>query len=144
MITRRSVIATALGAAAFATGTAAVRAADAPTVVRGGSASQKSLTVVYLSADDCPACRSWERAKRPVFLNSPEGRKAPLREVSRRAVRQPVAEINWPRDLQWLPNATTIPRPTPSFLLVQGEKILAVVVGSGGFDREIVAKIRQM
>ena len=118
--------------------------ADAPTVIRGNSASQQALIVVYLSADDCSVCRSWERAKRPAFLNSAEGRKAPLREVSRRAVRQPVAEISWPRDLQWIRNAITVPHPTPSFLLVQGEKVLAVGVGGNGFDREILPKIRQM
>ena len=144
MTSRRRLIAAVLAAAALATGASGLRADDAPTVIRGGSASAQGLTVVYLSADDCSVCRSWERSKRPTFINSPEGRRATIREVSRKMIRQPAAEANWPSDLKWIPGAASIPGATPTFILVKGEKILAVAVGIRGFDDAIVPKIRQM
>ena len=109
----------------------------------GITSASAPLTILYLSASDCPNCRGWEQFKRPDFVRSPEGQRVPIREISRVSLGAPVATANWPDDLKWVQSATTVPQATPGFILIQANKVLTVAWGASGFDRVIVPYIRQ-
>lgn len=143
MLTRRQALTAALAALARAIGAAGPAAAQAPFVLRGAAPADVPLMIVYLSAADCSFCRSWEQSRRPGFTKSPEGQRVPIREIARKTLRRPLADADWPDDLKWIPSATSVPQATPTFVLVETDKILAIAVGTGGFERYIVPKIRQ-
>ena len=70
----------------------------------------------------CPYCRQWHREVGTAYQNSPEGRRAPLRQVMLRS--------GTPADLKL---ASPI-RATPTFVLVQDGREVGRLTGYGGAD----------
>ncbi|KAA5596256.1 hypothetical protein F1193_15820 [Blastochloris sulfoviridis] len=76
--------------------------------------------LLYVRDAGCPYCRAFEAQVRPAYDKTPEGRRAPLRQVEFRG-----------RDLE----AFTLTRPvryTPTFVLVEGGVEIGRIEGYPG------------
>jgi hypothetical protein len=99
-------------------------------------------TVVYLSADDCPTCRGWERSELPAFERSIQRQKVEWREVRVKTLRHINVKSEWPADLEWL-RAQVPESATPRFYLIQGERLIARGDGTSGWTKSVLPAIKQ-
>ncbi|MHA1525317.1 MAG: transcriptional regulator [Alphaproteobacteria bacterium] len=85
-----------------------------------GSASAAEL--VMYEQDGCPWCQVWNRRIAPIYPNTTEGARAPLRRVD--------IDEAIPQDLAGI----TVSRFTPTFVLVDGGREVGRIVGYPGED----------
>jgi hypothetical protein len=103
--------------------------------------------LIYLSAADCPNCRAFDQSRLPAFVASAEARHVQFREIKRDTLRRPPADGDWPDDLKWVPAAAGgAPKlsATPTFVIVQGDKIVLVASGNRNWDEKVIPMIRQL
>lgn len=100
-------------------------------------------TVVYLSADDCPTCRGWERSEFPAFEHSIQRKKVEWREVRVKTLRRINAKSEWPADLEWL-RAQVPESATPRFYLIEGNRLIAKGDGTSGWTNAVLPAIKKI
>jgi hypothetical protein len=100
-------------------------------------------TLIYLSAEDCPTCRAWERAHQPAFEKSAERQKVEWRVVSVKTVYNINQRSEWPSDLEWL--RTQVPKSgTPRFYLIEGGRLIAKGDGASGWTGVILPELEKL
>ncbi|WP_244670205.1 thioredoxin family protein [Rhodoplanes elegans] len=105
---------TALLLAAAAVATTAGR----PGVAR--AAAEPRATLLYVREVGCPWCREWDARIGPIYPKTPEGRRAPIREVEKRDV--PTSGLTLARPVRY----------TPTFVLVVDKAELGRIEGYPG------------
>ncbi len=118
-------------------------AAVAPALARPALAAGAKPTLVYLSAEDCPTCRGWERVYEPKFKASDAAKAVKFRTVMVRSLTDLREKARWPADLEWL--RVQAPRQaSPRFFLVHDKKILARGDGIDGWNNVIVPRLKKL
>ncbi len=110
----------------------------------------KEMTVVYVSAANCPYCSVYETGatsngykSKSGFLAAPEGKLVTFRQINTGNFMHTGDPKFWPDDLQWILGATYVASGTPRFVFVADGKVLANV-RLGAFVSEVVPRIRQL
>lgn len=117
--------------------------AAAPVLGRRARAADDKPTLVYLSAEDCPTCRYWERAFKAKFESSAERRAVNFRTVMVHTLRDTREKARWPDDLEWL--RVQAPRQaTPRFFLVRDRKIIVRGDGIDGWTDVIEPRLKAL
>ena len=106
-------------------------------------AADAKPTLVYLSADDCPTCRGWEKSELPKFESSAERRKVDWREVRVKTLRRINLKSEWPAELEWL-RAQVPESSTPRFYLIDGERLIAKGDGTSGWSNAVLPAIKKL
>ena len=107
------------------------------------AASQSGVTVIYISAWNCPPCFVWERDDKPIWEASPEYKRVQFRIVEVPAYRHITYEPSWPDDLEWV--RSTIPRGgAPRYLVIKGGEILMNKTGLKRWRDTVMPFIRQL
>lgn len=90
----------------------------------GGAAPLEAATprvaLVYVREVGCPYCREWDARIGPIYPKTPEGRRAPIREVEKRNV--PAAGLMLARPVRY----------TPTFVLTLDDRELGRIEGYPG------------
>lgn len=73
----------------------------------GTLAAAQAAELVYVHEAGCPYCRQWERQIGPVYDRTPEGRRAALRPIEKRA--KALAALKLARPVRY----------TPTFVLIE-------------------------
>ncbi|MCP8938026.1 hypothetical protein NK718_05815 [Alsobacter sp. SYSU M60028] len=94
------------------------------------AASAKGLTVVYISARNCPICREWNATKRDAFAARCAARGVPFRVVEVASFGDIRVAAEWPDDLRPLLAQFSDKGGTPRFLLVDNGKVVGNVLGA--------------
>ncbi|MFD2180621.1 thioredoxin family protein [Rhodoplanes azumiensis] len=114
MTTRHPTRRTALRLAAAAAATTAGRP------VPGRAAGESQATLIYVREVGCPWCREWDARIGPIYPKTPEGRRAPIREVEKRDV--PASGLTLARPVRY----------TPTFVLVVDKTEIGRIEGYPG------------
>ena len=110
---RRSALKALLGLAGAAASTAGTAMAQS---------GRGNVELVMFDDPGCPYCRQWHREVGAAYRNSPEGRRAPLRQVMLRS--------GTPSDLKLVSPV----RASPTFVLVLDGREVGRLLGYGGAD----------
>lgn len=126
---------------AFLAGLAA--AAAAPAFAGRALAAARKPTLIYLSAEDCPTCRYWERGFEGQFKASAEAKAVHFRTVMVHSLTNLREKARWPADLEWL--RVQVPKQaTPRFFLIENRKVLARGDGIDGWKYVIVPRLKKL
>jgi hypothetical protein len=88
-------------------------------------AQASQLTVVYLGAEDCPACQRFEAWEEAAFRQKLASRGIRFREFHVGSHRY-IKDLNgWPSDLIWIHDQLGSKAGTPWFFLIQGRQIVS-------------------
>jgi hypothetical protein len=88
-------------------------------------AQASQLTVVYLGAEDCPACQRFEAWEEAAFKQKLASRGIRFREFHVGSHRY-IKDLNgWPSDLRWIHDQLGSKAGTPWFFLTQGRQIIS-------------------
>lgn len=100
------------------------------------------LTVVYVGAEDCGPCRTWQRNERPAFHASSEFARLRYREIIVPQLRSLLTAERWPVDLAALRERVKSRPGTPQWFVVRDGNVLASDAGLSAWRRAIWPVIR--
>lgn len=82
----------------------------------------RAAELIYVHERGCPYCRQWERQIGPVYGNTSEGRRAPLKPIEKGA--KALSDIKLTRPVRY----------TPTFVLVENGAEIGRIEGYPGED----------
>ncbi len=107
------------------------------------AASQSGVTVIYISAWNCPPCFVWDRDDKPKWVASPEYKLVNFRIVEVPAYQHITYKPNWPEDLEWV-RATLKRSGAPRYLILKDKKVLLNTHGLRGWREKAMPLIRKL
>jgi hypothetical protein len=120
--------------------TAAVPHTAAAAVVRARS---PELMVIYVGADDCGPCRTFEAEDMPRWEASPLSNSVRFVHAKARKSSQAFNARNWPQEARPFAGAFQSPI-VPSFMLVQNGNVVSVGAGIRSWRQQTLPKLEQM
>ncbi len=121
----------------------AAAAIAVPAAARRALAADAKPTLVYLSAEDCPTCRYWEKGYQAKFQASAAAKAVTFRTVMVHSLRDTREKARWPADLEWL-RVQAPPQATPRFFLVRDKQIIVRGDGIDGWTDVIVPRLKAL
>ena len=99
----------------------------APAFARG------PVTVVNVSAWNCPFCVAWMNQQKPEWVASPDYRRVRYVEIQSPTIKQAYRAEHWPADLHGILDRLKTKNGTPRFLLVQKDEVVFNQFGMSGW-----------
>ena len=106
--------------------------------------ASSKVTLVYISAWNCPPCFVWARKHKPEFEASPARPFITFREVEAYRYQAIGDESIWPGDLQWVREKLNQRRGAPRWIIVDGKEFVAHGKGIRGWTKKIWPKLQQL
>ena len=104
-----------------------------PTFTAGPSvASDSEISVIYISAWNCPPCFVWQRNEQPKLEASLEYQHLKFRKIEVYMYQRINEKDRWPEDLEWLRESITS-RGAPRWFIVKEQKLLLNAWGLSGW-----------
>lgn len=91
------------------------------------------ITVVNVSAWNCPWCVRWMNEHKAGWLASPEYRRVRYAEINSPLIREAYRPEHWPADLRGILAGLKSKNGTPRFLLVQKDEVVFNQFGMSGW-----------
>lgn len=113
---------------------------DAP---RQAAGHRGPLIVVYVGAEDCGPCRSWQRDEQPTFHASGEFARLRYREILVPQLRSLLTTERWPVDLAELRERVKSRPGTPQWFVIRDGNVLTSDAGLSAWQRTIWPAIRR-
>jgi hypothetical protein len=107
-------------------------------------ATPKSVTLVYVGAEDCPPCRVWQRNQGTVFRDSLEFRQLAFHEVKSPTLFDVLDDNNWPAELRVYRQAITKGTGVPLWLVIADDKIVMQRSGLAQWQEAIYPKLKSL
>lgn len=105
-------------------------------------ASAAEIEMFYLTAPDCPYCRTWEAKSMPELLASPEGRAIRFVEVRGETLRAPIEARHYPPQHRWAFERIGPSRGVPRFVLFANGRIIRNAYGLTAYEREFLPALK--
>ena len=86
--------------------------------------AESEILLVYVSAMDCPPCRTWSSQRKPEVKAHPLRRFFTFREVAAYKVRNVGDPSVWPADLVWVRDELRIRRGAPLWIIAVDGQIV--------------------
>jgi hypothetical protein len=102
------------------------------------------ITLVYVGAEDCPPCRSWERSTEQAFRASPLYRRLTYRVVKSAQLFSILSDENWPEDLRPLRKELSPQAGVPLWLVVADGRVLTQAFGETQWRDTVLPKVRSL
>jgi len=99
------------------------------------------ITLVYVGADDCPPCRSWERAAEPVFRSSPLFPRLTYRVVKSPTLFAVLSDETWPDDLKPYRDQVSPQAGVPLWLIISDGRLMTQASGETQWRESIVPRM---
>jgi len=104
----------------------------------------QNLTLVYVGADDCAPCKTWQRDQRTAFRESPEFRQLIYREVKSPTLFDVLNDGNWPEELRIYRRAIGRGTGVPLWLVVADDRIVLRSSGLSQWQDAVLPKIASL
>ena len=104
-------------------------------------AADSKLRLLYLSAEDCAPCRTYERREFPEWLRSEAAKHVEFRKLDFYTFRDTQTDRGWPRDLRWVREKTYVRKVTPRFVVLVDRQVVSNRTGRLGGWRRTVALV---
>ncbi len=104
--------------------------------------SDTGLTIVYVSAANCPPCDYWKDQVYPGWRGGETADHVAFRTIHVAKYTSTDNPDEWPGDLRWLIDVADVGGGAPRFLLLDGGDVILNVLGLSGWTDEIVPTVR--
>jgi hypothetical protein len=109
------------------------------------------VTLLYISALDCPPCVRWATTaigngwiSERQFTALPDAAQIEMRTITARSYHRTDLATDWPDDLRWVASTTFVAAGAPRYVLLVDGVVVANVHGLRGFTNEIVPAIQRL
>lgn len=103
-----------------------------------------SLTLVYVGAEDCAPCRSWQRVEGTTFRAAPEFAHVIYREVKSPTARDVLNDDYWPDDLRGYRDRLGRGAGVPLWLVISDDEIVERAFGASQWHSAVLPRIKSM
>lgn len=101
----------------------------------------KNLTLVYVGADNCSPCNTWQRNQKKVFRISAEFHRITYREVKSATLFDVLNDNNWPEELRIYRQAIGRGAGVPLWLVIADDQIVLQSSGLTQWQEAVLPKI---
>jgi hypothetical protein len=115
---------------------------DRPAV--SGASARHDVTLVYVGADDCPPCISWQRGAGASFRASPEFAQLTYREVKSPTLLDVLKDEYWPHDLRAYRDRLDRGAGVPLWLVVVDHEIVEHGFGAARWSEAILPRLKSL
>ncbi len=121
---------------------AAAAAIVAALLVAKAPARASDLLLIYVGADDCAPCRTWQNGDGAEFRKSSEFTRIGYREVKSPRLHDLLKDEHWPEDLRAWRGHLKRSDGVPLWLIVSGNEIVAQRHGAAAWQASVVPTLR--
>jgi hypothetical protein len=107
-------------------------------------ARARQLTLLYVGADDCPPCRSWQQGAGAAFRATPEFAQVAYREVKSPTLHDVLKDEHWPDDLRAYRDQLDRSAGVPLWLLIADEAIVARGFGASQWQATVLPRLKSL
>ena len=107
-------------------------------------ARASDVMLVYIGADDCAPCRSWQSGDGAVFLASEDFRRITYREVKSPHLHDVLNDENWPDDIRRYRIHLRRSDGVPLWLVVSDHEIVAQRFGETEWRAKVLPTIQSL
>lgn len=102
----------------------------------------RDIMLLYVGADDCAPCRSWQKGDGATFFASPDFPRIHYREVRSAHLADVLKDENWPEDLRLYRDQLKRSDGVPLWMIVSDHEILERKFGESAWRESILPRIR--
>jgi hypothetical protein len=131
----------------FGAGIVAVMAAIAVTVWAGHPgkpARAKAVMLLYIGAEDCAPCRTWQNGEGAVFLASADFPHITYREVKSPHLHDILKDENWPDEIRSYRTGLKRSDGVPLWLVIADNKIVEQRFGAAEWHASVLPTIKSL
>ena len=99
------------------------------------------IMLVYVGAEDCAPCRSWERSAEPAFRASMLSSRITYRVVKSPTLFAVLADENWPDDLKPLRAQLRPEAGVPLWMIIADDRLLTQAFGETQWRESIMPRM---
>ncbi len=108
------------------------------------AAHARRLMLLYVGADDCPPCRTWQQGAGAAFRAAPEFAEVVYREVKSPKLLDVLSDEHWPEDLRNYRSQIDRSAGVPLWILVADETIIARGFGPSQWQAVVLPRLRSL
>ncbi len=108
------------------------------------TAHPNEVTLLYVGADDCAPCRSWQRGAGLAFRASPEFSRVSFREVKSPTVLDLLADRFWPDDLRKYRSRLARDAGVPLWFVIADDEIVEQCFGESEWGSAVLPKLKSL
>ena len=102
------------------------------------------IVLVYVGAEDCAPCRTWQGGARAAFRSSPEFAHVTYREVKSPSLLDVLNDEYWPNDLRSYRDRLRRGAGVPLWLIISDQEIIEHGFGASQWDGTVLPKLRSL
>jgi hypothetical protein len=102
------------------------------------------ITLIYVSAWNCPPCTAWAQLYRPKFEQSSLVSQVTFREVEAYNFARIDQDGIWPRDLRWVRDRLKLRHGAPRWIILSEDELISHELGLDGWSRKILPRLREL
>jgi hypothetical protein len=103
--------------------------------------ANREVTLLYVGAEDCAPCRSWQRGAAVAFRASPEFARVAYREVKSPTVLNLLKDQYWPDDLREYRSRVDRSAGVPLWLLITDHEIVEQAFGESQWENAVLPRL---
>lgn len=103
-----------------------------------------TVTLVYVGAEDCAPCRSWQSVAGVTFRASPEFARIVYREVKSPTARNVLHDEYWPNDLRGHRARLGRGAGVPLWLVILDDELIERAFGASQWHSTVLPKIKSL
>lgn len=104
----------------------------------------KKITLVYVGADNCAPCESWQHNQGAAFRNSTEFQRLAYREVKSPNLFDILHDNYWPEDLRLYRQAISRNAGVPLWLVIADDQLVMQRAGVSQWQESVFPKIKSL
>jgi hypothetical protein len=113
-------------------------------LTRTNDSGDERITVIYVSALNCPFCRDWEANSKTKWEQSAERSRVDFRVVQAPFFERLDEDHYWSSDIRWIRDQLRISRGTPRFIVVVDGKVVRHKFGVRSWQTEIYPLLQSL
>lgn len=104
----------------------------------------RKITLVYVGAENCGPCDSWQRDQATVFRNSTEFQRLAYREVRSPNLFDVLNDNYWPEDLRLYRQAINRNAGVPLWLVIADDELVMQRSGLAQWQESVLPKVKSL
>lgn len=110
----------------------------------GRLARDSEIMLLYVGAEDCAPCRSWQNGEGAAFLTSVDFPRITYREVKSPHLHELLKDENWPDEIRSYRGSLRRSDGVPLWLVVSNREIVEQRSGAAEWRANILPKIKSL
>jgi hypothetical protein len=109
-----------------------------------GPLARPDVVLLYIGAQDCAPCRTWQNGDGMLFRGSAEYARLTYREVKSPTLFDVLKDDHWPEDLRSYRDRLGPGAGVPMWVIVEGDEIVSREYGAARWRAAVLPKIRSL